>query len=119
VAELTVLLARTTSVRNMNINPFLEKWKAFVIKMNDKGIPLPMVRDPGTLEGSVSLTLVVISSMLVIIGIVGKWSGKLGGIDMDNAMQFLWTSCSLYWGRKIGSNKATKEDKNPIEDENK
>lgn len=82
----------------MNLSGFLSKWKAFVVKMNDKGVPLPMVRDPNTLEGSVSLTLVVMSSFLVAVGIVGKWSKSLGDIDMNNALQFFYASCTLYFG---------------------
>jgi hypothetical protein len=82
----------------MDLSSILAKWKKFVVNMNDKGVPLPMVRDPNTLEGSVSLTLVVLSSIMVMVGIVGKWSGWLGGIDMVNAMQFFYASCTLYFG---------------------
>ena len=89
----------------MDIRKLLDGWKGFVGRMNDLGIPAPTIRDPKTNEGSVSLTLVFVSSILVIIGIVGRWSGKLGGIDMGYAMQFLWTSCSLYWGRKLSAEK--------------
>lgn len=66
--------------------------------MNDKGIPLPMVRDPNTLEGSVSLTLVVMSSFLVVVGIVGKAAGFIGGIDMSSAFNFFYASTTLYFG---------------------
>lgn len=82
----------------MKLSTILGKWKQFIVKMNDKGIPVPMVRDPNTLEGSVSLSLVCVSTLLVVIGIVGKWSGHLGGIDMVNAMQFFYASCTLYFG---------------------
>lgn len=80
------------------IRTILSEWKKIVSKLNDKGVPLPMVRDPNTLEGSVSLTLVVVSSLLVAIGIVGKWSKWLGDIDMNNALQFFYASCTLYFG---------------------
>ena len=66
--------------------------------MNEKGIPIPLVRDPSTKSGSVPLTLVILSSVLVAVGIVGKWSKHLDGIDMASAMQFFYTSCSLYFG---------------------
>lgn len=82
----------------MKLSAILSKWKKFVVSMNDKGIPVPMVRDPNTLEGSVSLSLVCVSTLLVVVGIVGKWSGHLGGIDMVNAMQFFYASCTLYFG---------------------
>ena len=77
--------------------------KALLEKLNRLGFPIITARDPKTGRGSISLTLVFISSLLVIVGIVGKWSGKLGGIDMTYAMEFLWTSCSLYFGRQMQS----------------
>ena len=82
----------------LRMRNLFKRWKEFVIKMNDKGIPIPMVRDPNTLEGSVSLSLVCVSTLLIVVGIVGKWSGHLGGIDMVNAMQFFYASCTLYFG---------------------
>jgi hypothetical protein len=85
----------------IDINNLTSKWKDFITKMNDKGIAVPTIRDPDTGEGSVSLTLVFISSFLVIVGILSKWSGKLGGVDIDNALQFFYASASLYFGRKI------------------
>jgi len=76
----------------------VNKWKELVEKANDKGIPLPMVRDPQSLEGSVSLTLVCMSSFLVVIGIVGKAAGFIGGIDMTSAFNFFYASTTLYFG---------------------
>ena len=63
------------------------------------GLNLPMVKDPKTGVGSVSLTLVVLSSLLVIVGLVGKWAGKLGEIDMPHALEFFYASSALYFGR--------------------
>lgn len=78
---------------------------------NMYGIPLPMVRDPKTGIGSVSLTLVFISSIMVILGLVGKWSGKLGTIDIHNALEFFYASSALYFGRnwKTGASAEVKE----------
>jgi hypothetical protein len=67
--------------------------------INMYGIPLPMVRDPKTGMGSVSLTLVFISSIMVILGLVGKWSGRLGTIDINNSLEFFYASSALYFGR--------------------
>jgi hypothetical protein len=100
----------------MKLNDIVTKWKEFVDKMNDKGVPLPMIRDPQTLEGSVSLTLVVISATLVVTGIVGKWSGRLGGIDMNNAMQFFYASCTLFFGHNW-VNKGTAKVDDPDADQ--
>jgi hypothetical protein len=85
------------------MNKYWQKWLALVSKANSLGIPVPTIRDPKTGLGSVSLTLVFVSSLFVIAGIVGKWSAKFGDIDMASAFQFFWTAVSLYWGRKFQS----------------
>lgn len=85
----------------MDIKELFEKWKQFVRDMNAKGIPVPTVRDPKTGFGSISLTLVFISSVIVIVGIAGKTAGMLGGLDMNTAMEFFWTATSLYFGRQF------------------
>ena len=87
-----------------------QKWKDLVNKANKAGLPIPTIRDPKTGVGSVSLTLVLISALLVIVGILSKWAGKLGGIEMNSAMQFFWTSVSLYWGRKFQGKAGTLGD---------
>lgn len=83
-------------------------WKKAVDRANKYGVPLPSVRDPKTGLGSISLTLVFISSIFVIIGIVGKWSKIAGEIDMNNAMEFFYTSCALYFGRQWQMKSGTK-----------
>jgi hypothetical protein len=69
-----------------------------------------MVKDPKTGLGSVSLTLVFISSITVILGLVGKWSGKLGVVDINNALEFFYASSFLYFGRNWRTGATTKED---------
>lgn len=85
----------------MNLKDLKDKWVKFVGDMNAKGIPVPTVRDPKTGFGSISLTLVFISSVIVIAGIIGKSAGMLGGLDMSTAMEFFWTATSLYFGRQF------------------
>lgn len=80
----------------MNLKNITDSWKSFVGRMNDKGVPIPMVRYKG--EGNPALTVFVVSSLLVTAGIVGKMAGHLGGIDMANAMQFFYASSTLFFG---------------------
>lgn len=87
-----------------------EKWKEIVSKANSVGVPVPTVRDPKTGAGSISLTLVFVSSMLVIMGIVGKWSNMAGTIDMSNAMEFFYASAALYFGRQWQGKSSTKSE---------
>jgi hypothetical protein len=99
-----------------------DKWLQIINNMNSKGIPIPMVRDEG--RASESLTLVVISSLLVIIGIVGKYGLDLK-IDVNQALQFFYASAGLHFGRTWingsnrieGTNKEEKE-KNTSENDN-
>jgi hypothetical protein len=83
----------------MDLSKIKDKWIEIVSNCNEKGIPIPLARDHGV--GSVSLTLTLISFTLCAAGIIGKWSGALGGIDVSNAFQLFLACGGLYWGRKI------------------
>jgi hypothetical protein len=85
----------------MSLQILKHKWIVFVARMNRYGIPLPTVRDPLTGMGSVSLTLVFISFNVVLVGLVGKWAGALGGIDISQALNLFYACAALYWGRKF------------------
>lgn len=73
-------------------------FKNIVNNVNTLGIPLPFFRDPLTQKASVPLTLVILSTILVTAGIVGKCARFLDGVDLSIAMQFFYASCSLYFG---------------------
>lgn len=85
----------------MKMRIFLDFWKRTVNRFNSQGIPLPTIRDPQTGKGSVSLTFVFISFNMVAVGVVGKWSGALGGIDIAQALNLFYACAALYWGRKF------------------
>ena len=79
----------------------LEKLKAAITLLNSKGIPLPVVRDPVTQKPSVSLTTLVVSFAVCIVGLVGKVAGFLGGVDMTQAITLFGVCAGLYLGRKM------------------
>jgi hypothetical protein len=79
----------------------LEWWKKIVREMNSKGIPVPLVRDPKTGLGSVSLTLVFMSFNLVFVGLIGKYSKMLDGVDVSQAITLFSVCAALYFGRKM------------------
>lgn len=68
-----------------------------------KGIWVPMVSDQG--KPSVTLTLVWISSTMILVGLVGKASGFLGGIDMESALWWHGLSLGAYLNRKYSKDK--------------
>jgi hypothetical protein len=84
----------------------LKDWQKFVDKMNRKGIPVPVIRDPYTGKGSVSLTLLFLSSIWVQVGLIEKLTNKLGGFDMQSAIYWFMACAALYFGRKLGGSKA-------------
>lgn len=62
------------------MNKLIEWWTNFVNKMNEQGIPLPMVRANG--KASVTATLVVISSFMMAVPcaiMIGTVVTRIGG----------------------------------------
>lgn len=85
----------------MNI---LQKLKELLNESNSSGLPLPLVRDPKSGKGSVSLTLVFLSFNLVLAGLIGKITKFLGDVDMTNALWLFGICTSLYFGRTFSGN---------------
>lgn len=84
----------------------LEKLKEILFKLNQIGVPIILARDPKTGQGSVSLTLLFISSLYVQVGLIGKYSKLLEGIDVSQAINWFLICSGLYFARKV-----TKDDK--------
>lgn len=70
-----------------------------------KGIPVPILRDAISQKPSASFTLLVISSGLVIFGLLNKMAKLVDGVDIDNALEFFYACAGLYFGRKLTSDK--------------
>lgn len=89
----------------MNIaDHLLKKLKQIVLSANKDGIPLPMVRDPATGRGSVTLTMVVVSFGVAILLLGGKAVNLVGAIDYSNVLWLLGVTLSAYLGRKFQAN---------------
>jgi hypothetical protein len=82
-----------------------ELQQRFIDFCTKKGIPVPIIRDPVTQQPSASFTLLVISSGLVIFGLVNKIAKLVDGVDIENALQFFYASAGLYFGRKLSGDK--------------
>jgi hypothetical protein len=89
----------------MTIDDLTLKYKEFVTKMNRKGIPLPLLTDPKSGRGSVSYTMMWISFNLCVVGVIGKWSKALDGIDINQAQSLFYACAALYWGRGFQNGK--------------
>lgn len=85
----------------MTLDELKNKMTDIARELNVRGIPMPMIRDPKTGQGSVSLTLVFISFNFCLIAMAGKWAGKLGGVDPSQALNLFMVCAGLYWSRKL------------------
>jgi hypothetical protein len=91
----------------------MKKLKEFQGKLlnwcTKRGIPVPVLRDPVSQKPSASFTLLVISSGLVIFGLLNKVANLVDGVDIENALQFFYACAGLYFGRKLTSDNKEEE----------
>ena len=85
----------------MGLEDLSGKLKSAIDRLNKYGIPIPMVRDPKTGKGSVTLTLVFVSFNAALAGQAGKIAGVLGGIDLTQANYLFLMCLGAYLGRKM------------------
>jgi len=83
------------------VNRLKEFQQKFMEWCTKKGIPVPVLRDPVSQKPSASFTLLVVSSGLVIFGLINKDAKLVEGVDIQNALQFFYACAGLYFGRKL------------------
>lgn len=81
----------------------VEQFKAHIKQLQNKGLPIIVLRDIVTKKPSITFTFFVVSGLLVVAGLIGKFAEISGGIDMDNALSFFYGSGAMYIGRKFTS----------------
>lgn len=86
----------------------LDKIQQFVNWMHERGIPLPMLRDPKHGSPSVSYTMMTLSFSVCLAGLLGKISNFLGDVDMSQALVLFGITSTLYFGRQSQINTANK-----------
>ena len=85
------------------MNALITKTKEFVNKMNEYGVPVPMIRVEG--KPSITATFAFISFNTALLGQVGKIAGFLGGVDLTQANYLFLMCLGAYLGRRVQSNK--------------
>lgn len=83
-------------------------------KMTDlqkNGIPIFFFRDEQKKSPSVSLTMMMISFGLCVLSIVSKFFKINQIVDIENSIQLLMITSSLYFGRSLGKKKKIEDDK--------
>lgn len=92
----------------MDMQPVISRIKGFIQTMNAAGVPLPVMRDPKTGKGSVTLTMTFISFNTALLGQIGKITNFLGPIDLTQANYLFLMCLGAYLGRRMQSD-ATKK----------
>lgn len=87
----------------------LEKIKQKLQELQEKGLPIVFFRDPLTKLPSVSLTLLLIAFGLSIFSLINKFAKIVDGVDVDNTLELLIVTASLYFGRSISKKMNSKE----------
>lgn len=81
----------------------MKKLKQLFQAMNEKGIPLPMIRVEG--RPSITATFAFISFNTALLGQVGKVTNILGGVDLDAANYLFFGCLFAYLGRRMTADK--------------
>lgn len=87
------------------------KLKELIVAANQAGVPVPLIRDPGTGRASVTLTMTFISFNTALLGQIGKITKLIGEVDLSNANYLFLMCLGAYLGRRMSSNSQTKEIK--------
>lgn len=83
----------------------IEKIKNWMNKANSEGIPLPMLKDPKTGKGSITMTMFWISFNIAILTLAGKVVKITGDIEYSNVLWLLGLTGGMYLGRKFQTSK--------------
>jgi len=73
--------------------------KNFIKRMNEKGIPLPMIRVNG--NPSITATFAFISFNTALFGQIGKVTSLIGNVDLDAANYLFFGCLFAYLGRRF------------------
>ena len=83
----------------MTAQEIKEKWLSIVRGMNERGVPLPMVR--ADQKASLTATFAFLSFNIWVVSVIGKASGALGGMDTGACLQMFIACSCLHLGRKM------------------
>lgn len=83
----------------MTSDEIKNKWQSFVRGMNERGVPLPMLRADG--KASLTATFAFLSFNIWVVSVIGKAAGALGGMDSGDCLQMFIACACLHLGRKM------------------
>jgi hypothetical protein len=84
----------------------MSKLKDVITKLNEYGIPVPMIRADG--KPSLTATMTFLSFNNALLGQVGKLAGLVGGVDLTQANYLFGICLAAYLGRRMTSDGSKK-----------
>lgn len=103
------------------VKNFFLKLKEWLVRANDEGIPIPLIRDNNKDQGSLTATMFWIAFNVALLALIGKLTKYLGDIDYSNVLWLLGMTFG-FWvteifgkrividGKKIEVSPETKEE---------
>ena len=87
--------------------------RSLITKMNEKGIPLPMIRVEG--KPSITATFAFLAFNSALLGQIGKVTKIIGEVDTSAANYLFFGCLAAYLGRRMTGDgkKVDIEGKNP------
>lgn len=80
--------------------------KDFITKMNEQGVPIPLIREKG--QPSLTATMTFLSFNTALLGQIGKITKHFGEIDLTQANYLFMICLGAYLGRRMQGNATTK-----------
>ena len=77
----------------------IDKLKSFIKKLNDAGVPIPLIRLNGT--PTFTGTMTFISFNTALLGQIGKIGNIIGTVDLTQANYLFLICLGAYLGRRI------------------
>ena len=89
--------------------------RGIAIYYNEKGIPIPLIRDKHMNGGSLPGTMFFISFNIAMITLIGKVTERLGDVDYSNVMWLLGITGCFWFMEAIGKRVVIQKDKFELE----
>ena len=87
------------------------------VKYNEKGVPIPLIRDQHMNGGSLPGTMFFISFNIAMVTLIGKVTARLGNVDYSNVMWLLGLTGGFWFMETVGKKVNIKKDEIELEKE--
>lgn len=73
-----------------------------LVYLNEKGMPIPLIRDQHMNGGSLPGTMFFVSFNVALLTLIGKITKYLGDVDYSNVMWLMGLTGSFWFAEAIG-----------------